>query len=73
MSGARAEGRSRLEVTVKQFACGDVVPGCRKTFSAVTVEDILGAVGAHAREDHGLAEVPPALVEQVRGRILTLA
>ncbi|GAA2033766.1 DUF1059 domain-containing protein [Pseudokineococcus marinus] len=58
---------------MKQFSCGDVVPGCRKTFSAPTEADILGAVGAHARDDHGLAEVPAALVEQVRGRILTLA
>lgn len=57
---------------MKQFACGDVVPGCRKTFTAATEDEILGSVGAHAREDHGLADVPPALVEQVRGRILTL-
>ncbi|MEJ5915292.1 DUF1059 domain-containing protein [Pseudokineococcus sp. 1T1Z-3] len=58
---------------MKQFACGDVVPGCRKTFSASSEDEILGAVGAHAQDDHGLAEVPPELVEQVRGRILTLA
>ena len=58
---------------MKQFACGDVVPGCRKTFTAPSDEGILGAVGAHALADHGLAEVPPVLVEQVSGRILTLA
>ncbi|MEJ5945163.1 DUF1059 domain-containing protein [Pseudokineococcus basanitobsidens] len=58
---------------MKQFACGDVVPGCRKTFTAPSEEEILGSVGRHALDDHGLAEVPPELVEQVRGRILTLA
>jgi len=58
---------------MKQFACGDVVPGCRKTFTAPTEADILGSVGVHARDDHGLAEVPAELVEAVRGRILTLA
>ena len=54
---------------MKIFACGDVVPGCGRTFSAADEDGILTQVAAHATHDHGLADVPPALVEQVRSRI----
>ena len=54
---------------MKQFACGDVVPHCTRTFLEPTDEEILAAVAEHARVDHGLSEIPPALVEQVLQRI----
>lgn len=54
---------------MKSFACGDVVPGCGRTFSAADEDGILAQVAAHAGADHGLTEVPPALVTQVRSRI----
>ena len=50
---------------MKQFACGDVVPGCTKTFSG-TEDEILGAVVQHAQHDHGLTDIPASLVAQVR-------
>lgn len=50
---------------MKQFACGDVVPGCGATFRAPTVEGILEQVSAHARHVHGLTEVSDQLVEEV--------
>lgn len=50
---------------MKNFRCGDVVPGCTRAFTG-TEEDILTQVAVHARADHGLAEVPAALVVQVR-------
>jgi predicted small metal-binding protein len=53
---------------VKQFSCGDVVPGCARTFSG-TESEILTAVAAHATADHGLVEVPDELVQQVRRHI----
>ncbi len=55
---------------MKQFACGDVVPGCDATFSASTDDEILAGVAAHAAEFHGLTTVPPELVEQVRSLIV---
>jgi predicted small metal-binding protein len=58
---------------VKSFSCGDVVPGCSRTFTAPDDSGILARVGAHAAADHGLTEVPPALVEQVRARITWVA
>lgn len=56
---------------MKQFSCGDVVPTCTRTFLAPTDEEILAAVAQHARDDHGLVEVPQHLVDQVRERIRT--
>ena len=54
---------------MKQFSCGEVVPGCKKSFQAESVEAIMSAVAEHAREEHNMTEIPPALVEQVRSRI----
>ncbi|MGX5658017.1 DUF1059 domain-containing protein [Geodermatophilus nigrescens] len=54
---------------MKVFACGDVVPGCSHTFSAADESGILAQVAAHATADHGLTDIPPALVDQVRSRI----
>jgi predicted small metal-binding protein len=56
---------------VKQFSCGDVVPTCTRTFIAPTDEEILAAVAEHARTDHGMSEIPPQLVDQVRQHIRT--
>jgi predicted small metal-binding protein len=50
---------------MKTFACGAVVPGCTATFAADTEDDIVEQVARHAREDHGLPEVPEQLVQQV--------
>ena len=54
---------------MKSFACGSVVPGCTASFSADSEDGILEQVARHAREDHGLAEVPAELVAQVRANI----
>ena len=54
---------------MKVFACGDVVPGCGRTFAAADEDGILSQVAVHAVHDHGLADVPAELVEQVRSHI----
>jgi predicted small metal-binding protein len=56
---------------MKQFACGDIVPGCTAKYQLNTEEDILAAVAEHAREAHGLTEVPEAMIAEVRSRIRT--
>lgn len=53
---------------MKQFACGDVVPGCSRTFTG-SENQILSAVAEHARADHGLTSIPDALVAQVRSHL----
>jgi predicted small metal-binding protein len=54
---------------MKEFACGDVVPGCRATFLAPDDGSILEQVGRHAARDHGITEVGPELVDAVRSGI----
>ena len=54
---------------MKEFACGQVVPGCDAKFQAETEDALLGEVAVHAREAHGMDEVPPGVVEQVRAGI----
>ena len=58
---------------MKSFQCGDVVPGCKKTFHFETEELILAAVASHARADHNLVQIPAELVAQVRTLIRDVA
>ena len=55
---------------MKQFSCGDVVPGCQHHFRGPDEASILAQVADHARADHGLQEVPAELVDRVRAYIL---
>ena len=54
---------------MKTFACGAVVAGCSASFAAETEEDILDQVAQHAREDHGMTEIPEELVRQVQANL----
>jgi predicted small metal-binding protein len=54
---------------MKEFSCGDVVPGCVAKFRAGTEEEILQQVAAHAHADHGMSEVPSEVVSAVRRHI----
>ena len=54
---------------MKTFACGSVVPGCTATFEARSDQEILEQVAAHARDDHGMTEVPQPVVQQVLANI----
>ena len=54
---------------MKEFSCGAVVPDCAATFTAPPEDETLAQVGVHAREVHGMTEVPPQVVEQVRAQI----
>lgn len=57
---------------MKQFACGDVVPGCSRTFHG-TEEQILVAVAEHAQHDHGMTSIPDSLIAQVRSHLVLAA
>jgi predicted small metal-binding protein len=54
---------------VKEFACGKVVPGCAHVFQGESEDQILEQVSVHARDDHGMDEVPPEVVDRIRARI----
>ena len=54
---------------MKQFACGELVPGCTHVFQAGSDDEILDQVADHARDDHGMPEVPPEVADRIRARI----
>lgn len=54
---------------MKEFSCGDVVPGCLAKFHGQSNDEILAAVAQHAKHDHGLASVPAELVQKVIAHI----
>jgi predicted small metal-binding protein len=57
---------------MKQFSCGAVVPDCHQVFRAPDEAGILGQVADHARDDHGLREVPDEVVAAVRANIVAV-
>ena len=54
---------------MKQFACGNVVPGCDGVVHGETEDDVLAAAAAHAKEAHGMDEVPAEVVTAIRAGI----
>lgn len=57
---------------MKRFSCGDVVPGCEASWVCPTEDDILAAVAAHARADHGMTDIPADVVAAVRAHIVSV-
>lgn len=57
---------------MKQFACGDVVPGCDARFVCSTDDEILTQVAQHAARAHGLTTVPESVVSAVRANIVSI-
>jgi predicted small metal-binding protein len=54
---------------MKEFCCGVVVPGCWATFEGESEDEILRQVAVHAREVHGMDEVPPDVADEIRAEI----
>jgi predicted small metal-binding protein len=54
---------------VKQFRCGELVPGCDAHFEGESEEQVLTQVRSHARDEHGMDEVPPEVVDRIRAVI----
>lgn len=57
---------------MKQFACGDVVPGCEAQFVCSTDDEILTQVAQHAARAHGLTTVSESVIAAVRASIVSL-
>ena len=51
------------------IACAEIVPDCPFTASALTEEELLTLVAAHADHDHGIKEVSPELAAKVKSAI----
>lgn len=57
------------EDEMKEFRCGELVPGCDATFEGASDDEILQQVAVHARDEHGMDEVPPEVVDKVLASI----
>jgi predicted small metal-binding protein len=54
---------------MKQFECGNVVPGCDGVVTGATDDEVLAAAAAHVKEVHGIDEVPDEVAAAIRAAI----
>jgi predicted small metal-binding protein len=54
---------------MKEFRCGTIVPGCTTVFEGESESAILDQIADHARDAHGMHEVPPEVVDSIRANI----
>ena len=55
---------------MKEFRCTDVVPGCPYVTRDEDDEELFEQISAHAREEHGMDEVPPEVEDAIRSVIV---
>ncbi|MBJ7356243.1 DUF1059 domain-containing protein [Nocardioides sp.] len=53
-----------------KLSCGDAVPGCSARFEDESRDAILEQVTRHAREDHGVTDVTPEMLEAIGANIV---
>jgi predicted small metal-binding protein len=51
---------------MKEFRCRDVVPGCAYVTRDEDEEQLFEQISSHAREAHGMDEVPPEVADTIR-------
>ena len=54
-----------------KLTCGDAMPGCSARFEEDSRDLILEKVSVHAREDHGVQDVTPEMLEAIGANIVT--
>ena len=54
---------------MKEFSCGELIPGCWASFRGESNDEILQQLAVHARDEHGMDEVPPEVVDKIRAGI----
>ena len=54
---------------MKQFRCGDVVPGCQWVTRNEDEQDLFDEIHSHARDAHGMDVVPPEVADAIRAVI----
>jgi len=57
------------EDTLKQFKCGDVVLGCEWVTRRDDETELFAEIQSHARDAHGMDEVPPEVVDEINSVI----
>lgn len=53
----------------KRIRCADAGPDCDFEAWAETEEELMEMVALHAKQAHGMDEIPPEMAEQVRSAI----
>ena len=51
---------------MKQFRCGDVVLGCEWVTRSEDEQELFEEIQSHARDAHGMDEVPPEVADKIR-------
>ena len=54
---------------MKQFRCGDVVLGCEWVARNEDEQELFAEISSHARDAHGMDEVPPEVVDKIQSVI----
>jgi predicted small metal-binding protein len=54
---------------MREFKCGSIVPGCDAVFHGESDDAVVAQIGSHARDEHGMDEVPPEIVDTIRANI----
>jgi predicted small metal-binding protein len=54
---------------VKVFRCGDVLSACEAEFQAESEDELFEQIRAHARDEHGLDDVAPEIVDRINAVI----
>ena len=55
---------------MKEFRCGELVPGCDTVIEGESDDEVLERVAEHARAAHAMDEVPPEVEDNVRAAIV---
>jgi predicted small metal-binding protein len=53
----------------KSLCCRDVGVDCDFKATGETTEDVLQQAAAHAKNDHGMDQIPPELMEKVQAAV----
>ena len=54
---------------MKQFKCDDLVLGCEWVTRSEDDKELFDEISSHARDAHGMDEVPPEVVEKIHAVI----
>ena len=53
-----------------EFRCGQLVPECPYVTRSAQEEELWARISEHAREAHGMDDVPPEVVDAIREKAI---
>lgn len=58
---------------MKEWSCSNIVPECKWRYQGESEDEILVNASKHARDSHGMEEVPPEIVDRIRATIVEVS